>query len=88
MAKNANSPAACSGRRAQRPHPLHTARSIEVSEQELRRIAACSSSHVGAVGVAQMELKPRKSAESQLAAAIGSGNVLRVRDQSESQLGY
>ena len=68
--------------------PLRTARPIEVSEQELRRIAASRTSHVGTVGVARMELKPRKSAESQLAAAIRSGNVLRVRGQSEGQLGY
>jgi hypothetical protein len=68
--------------------PLHTARPIEVSEQELQRIAASRTSHIGAVGVAPMDLKPRKSAESQLAAAIRSGNVLRERGQSASQLGY
>jgi len=69
--------------------PLHTERPIDFSEQELRRIAASrDASQVGMVGVARMELKPRKSAESQLASAIRSGNVLRVRGQSESQLGY
>ncbi len=68
--------------------PLRTARPIEVSEQEMRRIAASRTSHIGAAGVARMEMKPRKSAENQLAAAIRSGNVLRVRGQSESQLGY
>jgi hypothetical protein len=69
--------------------PLHTAPPIEVSDEELRRIAASGpASYVGGVGVARMELKPRKSTESQLAAAIRSGNVLRVRGQSVSQLGY
>ncbi len=68
--------------------PLHTARRIEVSEQELRRIAASRASHVGVVGVARMDMKPRKSGESQLAAAIRSGNALRVHGQSESQLGH
>ncbi len=69
--------------------PLHTARPIEVSEEEMQRIAASGpASYIGGVGVARMELKPRKSAESQLAAAIRSGHVLRVRGQSESQLGY
>lgn len=69
--------------------PLRTAPTIEVSEGEMRRIAASGpASYSGGVGVARMELKPRKSAESQLAAAIRSGNVLRVRGQSASQLGY
>jgi hypothetical protein len=68
--------------------PLRTARPIGVSEEEVRRIAASRTSHVGVVGVARMELEPRKSAEGQLAAAIRSGNVLRVRGQSDSRLGF
>jgi hypothetical protein len=39
-------------------------------------------------GPARLELKPNQSAERQLAAAIRSGNVLRVRGDSHSQLGY
>jgi hypothetical protein len=39
-------------------------------------------------GPARLELKPHESAERQLAAAIRSGNVLRVRGDSQSQLGY
>jgi hypothetical protein len=71
--------------------PLHTPPPIEVSEGEIQRIAASRSSQLGFMpspGAVRMELYPRKRAEGQLAAAIRSGNVLRVRGQTESQLGY
>lgn len=68
--------------------PLHTARSPEVGEAELQRIASSRTTHLGLAGVARVEMKPRKTAESQLAAAVRSGNVLRVRNQSDSPLSY
>lgn len=67
--------------------PLRTARPIEVSEEEARRIAGFRTPRQ-ARGLEPMAEEPGKRAEGQLAAAIRSGNVLRVRGQSESQLGY
>jgi hypothetical protein len=67
--------------------PLRTARPIEVSEEEAQRIAAFRAPHQ-ATGQQWTAEQRAKLAESQLATAIRSGNVLRVRGQSESQLGY
>lgn len=67
--------------------PLRTARPIEVSEEEAQRIVA-SRTPRRPTRQGRMVEQPAKRAEGQLAAAIRSGNVLRVRGQSGSQLGF
>jgi len=67
--------------------PLHTPPPIEASEGEIQRIVADRALRQG-TGQQRTTEPPGKRAEAQLAAAIRSGNVLRVRGQSESPLGY